>query len=118
MFEARTSEHKAGRALYCSRKCVTDGRDQYGEKNPKWLGGISLSPKIKGRRYRAKYPQKAVAHYMTRQALATGLLKRRPCEVCGKLKAEAHHDDYAKPLAVRFLCKKHHVEWHNTHGRA
>lgn len=41
-------------------------------------------------------------------------LVRKPCEVCGE-KAEAHHDDYAKPLDVRWLCFKHHREWHKIH---
>ena len=110
LFEARISEHKAGRAVYCSRKCVTSGRDQYGPKNPKWLGGISL--KEKGRRYRIKYPLKKTAHYMLTNAIRAGTVSRRPCETCGKQNAEAHHNDYNKPLVVRWLCKKHHIECH------
>lgn len=41
-------------------------------------------------------------------------LERQPCEICGA-KAEAHHEDYNKPLEVRWLCFKHHREWHKTH---
>lgn len=46
------------------------------------------------------------------RALAKGELKREPCEQCGKRKSEAHHDDYSKPLAVRWLCRPHHRQWH------
>lgn len=45
-------------------------------------------------------------------AIKTGKIVRRPCEVCGNVTAEAHHDDYNYPLSVRFLCRTHHQEWH------
>lgn len=44
--------------------------------------------------------------------LRRGKLTRGPCEVCGEL-AEMHHDDYSKPLAVRWLCREHHLQHHN-----
>lgn len=45
-------------------------------------------------------------------ALVAGKIKKYPCEVCGAEPAEAHHDDYNRPLDVRWLCKQHHTEWH------
>jgi len=45
---------------------------------------------------------------------ATGRLKRQPCEVCGYLDVHGHHDDYDKPLQVRWLCAEHHREAHRT----
>jgi hypothetical protein len=47
-----------------------------------------------------------------RNALVKGSLVRGVCEVCGVPKVEAHHEDYNKPLKVRWLCRKHHREWH------
>ena len=40
-----------------------------------------------------------------------------PCEVCGELKVEAHHDDYYKPFEVRWLCGHHHREHHMMQRR-
>lgn len=47
-------------------------------------------------------------------AIRTGRLVPHPCEACGDPKAEAHHDDYAKPLAVRWLCRTHHLRAHGV----
>ncbi len=30
----------------------------------------------------------------------------------------AHHDDYAKPDEIRWLCRGHHMRWHYEHGHA
>lgn len=53
------------------------------------------------------------AHKHVAYALARGRLIRQPCEVCGAEKVEAHHDDYARPLDVRWLCRDHHEELHH-----
>lgn len=40
-----------------------------------------------------------------------GKLIPQPCEVCGSTEQiEKHHDDHAKPLEVRWLCRPHHVQ--------
>ena len=54
----------------------------------------------------------------TRHAIARGDLVRQPCEVCGALPVEAHHDDYSKPLDVRWLCPTHHREHHHAERMA
>ena len=58
------------------------------------------------------------ATVITSNAIRAGRLVRQPCEVCGALKVEAHHDDYNKPLDVRWLCRKHHLEHHGKQSRA
>lgn len=64
-------------------------------------------------RYREAYPLRRAAHIAVGNAVRDGALLRGACEVCGDVEVEAHHDDYAKPLEVRWLCVKHHKEWHN-----
>lgn len=53
-----------------------------------------------------------VARWQVHRALRTGRLTRQPCEVCGAEKVHAHHDDYSRPLEVRWLCPAHHREIH------
>lgn len=38
-----------------------------------------------------------------------GKLIPGPCEMCGGKTVEMHHDDYSKPLKVRWLCRAHHL---------
>jgi hypothetical protein len=67
------------------------------------------------REWRKKSPHYAVhatAHDILNAAIKSGRIKRGPCEVCGKPKAHGHHDDYSKPLEVRWLCQKHHMQHH------
>jgi hypothetical protein len=72
-------------------------------------------------RYRnAKIQEKAREKVL--KAIARGVLRPGPCEVCGttakgsdgRRDVHAHHDDYSRPLAVRWLCSKHHKQWHKT----
>lgn len=48
----------------------------------------------------------------THVLIARGHLVKGPCEVCGDPDVEAHHDDYSKPRAVRWLCVVHHRSHH------
>jgi len=65
--------------------------------------------------HKAKNPEKVKARAIAMAAIRSGKIVRLPCEVCGNPKSESHHDDYSKPLDVRFLCLKHHREFHKLH---
>ena len=64
------------------------------------------------RRWESVNPEKKLAHRAVAYAKRCGELVPQPCEVCGLEKVEAHHDDYSKPLDVRWLCRTHHRQWH------
>jgi hypothetical protein len=55
---------------------------------------------------------KHIARSNASEYVRRGKISKQPCEVCGDPVAEKHHDDYGKKLDVRWLCRKHHMEWH------
>jgi hypothetical protein len=66
--------------------------------------------------YRKDNPQKYKARTMVNNAVRDGKLFSQPCEVCEASGTHAHHDDYAKPLNVRWLCPSCHTKWHKDNG--
>jgi hypothetical protein len=65
------------------------------------------------KRWLEKNKEKKYAHNLVAKAIKSGKLNKFPCQTCGELKSEAHHEDYSRPLYVTWLCKKHHHERHN-----
>ncbi len=66
------------------------------------------------------------AHTILECALKKGIITRKThCEQCndtgtfkdGRSKVQAHHDDYNKPLELRWLCQSCHHKWHK-HNKA
>ena len=74
--------------------------------------------KAKTRGYKLKdeqnNPGRVRARVLVQRALRDGRLIKTPCEVCGEKvkRVYGHHDDYRKPLSVRWLCGKHHRREH------
>ena len=62
------------------------------------------------RRQRLKFPEKYRARGLVATAINKGSIIPEPC-FCGA-KAQAHHEDYSKPLEVQWLCTIHHNERH------
>lgn len=67
---------------------------------------------------RKAFPLKHQAQDISKRAIHTGRLVAGPCEIGVDCLGEVqgHHDDYAKPLTVRWLCRRHHQQWHAEHG--
>lgn len=61
-------------------------------------------------------PKALWAHNAVRSAIKRGLIERKACEVCGEEETDAHHDDYDRPLLIRWLCRLHHRADHRKKG--
>ena len=59
---------------------------------------------------------KVAARNAANEALRKGVLARRPCDACGADGAQMHHEDYALPLDVTWLCSACHTALHVTRG--
>lgn len=95
-YQARRDDVARGRAKYCSKKCHAAGLVRYRK---------SISTGISKEERRRVYSQVA-------RALSTGLIVKRPCEICDCKSVEAHHNDYSKPMEITWLCKLHHLLIH------
>ena len=59
-------------------------------------------------------PSQKQANHKVEKAIMRGKLTKMPCEKCGATETVyAHHDDYNKPLEVRWLCVDCHFDWHS-----
>lgn len=60
--------------------------------------------------------EKRAAHTLLGNAIRDGrVVKPENCSECGACgRIEGHHDDYAKPLEVRWLCRSCHVAHHRS----
>lgn len=66
------------------------------------------------KKYQQTSTLKRAAHILVGNALRDGKIVRAEVyETCGSSgKIEGHHDDYTKPLEVRWLCERCHKDWH------
>ena len=108
--------YKNGVKHKCKKCCIKYSKD--------WMKNNPGKARISRIRWLRKTAHKRVGIYQKKKAMyyahsavkwgiKTGRIKRMPCEICGADKnVHAHHDDYAKPLVFRWMCAKHHFEYH------
>lgn len=66
-------------------------------------------------RWRAEHPIAYLAQTAIGNALRDGKILKQPCALCGTDRnVHAHHQDYSKPLDVKWLCAKCHHRVHAT----
>ena len=108
-------------SLFNNHQEYLDWYKEYREKNRKKLrkyGRIYNKQHRKENGYhneknwKKKNPKKVNAQQLLQCAVRKGMIKRQSCEVCGNEKSQGHHDDYFKPLEVRWLCALCHKQYH------
>jgi len=64
--------------------------------------------------YKKNYPIKQKAHNILCNAVRDKkIIAKNSCEQCGSTRfVQGHHDNYTKPLDVRWLCISCHRHWH------
>lgn len=90
------TQRRGQRSAYCNDCHAAYMR----ETRPKYAE-LSEEAKMKGR-----------CRSFAQTYLRRGKIERKGCEVCGE-RAQMHHDDYSKPLEIRWLCRRHHVYHHH-----
>jgi len=64
----------------------------------------------------SKKPEEKIkekCRHKTYLAIKNKFIERNGCLICNK-EAQAHHEDYNKPLKVIWLCEEHHLELHQN----
>ena len=121
MPEPRPCEHCGGAFVpvkrtrrFCSKRCSNLGQPRGQLQQP--LDGTFYERH--GERIKAEkreryandpeYRRRVLARVAATKAFPDG----QPCEVCGEPRADRHHDDYDKPLDIRWLCRPCHIRHH------
>ena len=102
----KQSHYKKTKRHFCNRGCYALYRKEImpKEEQPRFGSGEPIEIKMMKLQCRSDFN-----HYLRDKKV-----KRKPCEICGNVKAEGHHKDYSKPKKVRWLCLKHHRQIHDN----
>ena len=95
----RTPEEREKKNEYAKNWCKQN-KDKLNKRLAKW---------------KRDNKEKAYAHQAILWAVRLGMIKKpEKCEICERIvKLQGHHDDYKKPLVVRWVCKICHNHLHN-----
>lgn len=120
IFGARSDHVVKGRVKYCGVSCSSRAKakarhkvyDQSGANNPNYKGSLALTNYQAKLKQVEKFPDRVAARNATGSAIRRGKLIKGTCELCGRNDTQAHHDNYADPLKVRWLCPMCHGKLH------
>jgi hypothetical protein len=103
-FNADNKERRYGQTKEWSQ----NNRDKRNASSRAYYASHKHEHLVRVRRYRGSNTLASKAHGKVTYAIRTGVLIPQPCEICGCQDVQAHHEDYSKPLDVKWLCVKHH----------
>lgn len=109
---SRKGGGRVGTRSIC-RRCNSAGAHEWNKQNPGVANG-------RIERWRKENREKFLVSKGTRKALKEGIItKSNACEACGRddARLHGHHDDYSKPLEVRWLCASCHQAHHKAMDR-
>ena len=92
-YHTKKSHYQKSKRHFCSRECYSKYRKDIMPKEEHNAYGTGMSQQEKDKRKKAR---STLNHYLRDKKI-----QRLPCEICGDENAEAHHDDYDKPLDIR-----------------
>ena len=107
-YSKRTNEYLGITRIYCMcRKCNTERMAKYYKTE---RGRKIVQQNVYKSTKKHQHKQNARARVM--YALIHGKIKRpEKCPLCGKeAVCQAHHEDYNKPLEVRWMCRQCHAD--------
>lgn len=95
------------------KKYIKNNLEKHREMMARAMRNIPMWKKVAYRekwreKNRQRFNEMHRCHVRIMRALKAGKLKKKSCEVCGVKNVHAHHEDYSKPLEVRWLCPLHH----------
>lgn len=64
--------------------------------------------------YNRENPNRIKANSILNVAIKKGEIKRSLCRDCDRTDTHGHHEDYSKPLEVKWLCPVHHKKLHQV----
>lgn len=94
----------------CRAKLMHILHPQQGSGNHNFKGWRSKQPILYTSKFKHANPEKVRAHQAVAAATRKGTLVRpEACSACSAAcRPDAHHEDYTKPLAVVWLCRRCH----------
>jgi hypothetical protein len=109
-----TERMKKARRYWCA-VCVSASQHRWRLSNREYLKRVRREHagdfNVWKKAWLERNPDKKRAHIAMATAIASGrLVKPSHCENCAIIRVEAHHDDYSKPLSVRWLCRSCHKQ--------